>query len=140
MNTHTLKIGQLANATGLSVDTIRFYESRGLIKSGARTASGYRQFIEDDVAKLQFVQRAKKVGFTLEEITELLALQLHPDDHTCEEVKQFTANKIKELEHKLKELSQIRDSLNTIHTACCGGPESATKCSILHALNTVNTL
>lgn len=137
MKTKHYKIGQLANLTGLTVDTVRFYENKGLVEASLRTEAGYRLFSDDDLTRLQFVKRAKRVGFTLDEISELLELRLRPDDHTCEEVKQVTARKVKELDQKIAELETIRKSLKTLHTACCGGAESAEHCSILQALDSM---
>lgn len=137
---NSYKIGQLAGLTGLTADTIRFYETKGLITPGKRSASGYRLYTQVDVATLQFIQRAKRVGFTLDEIHELLALKLQPDDHTCEEVKQYTADKMREVNEKIDELVQIRNSLQTLHDICCGGNESAAHCSILQTLDSVDTL
>lgn len=124
----------------ISVDAIRFYESKGLIVSGQRSAGGYRIFDYTELEKLQFIQRAKKVGFTLDEISELLELRLHPDAHTCNEVKDYTQKKITELSRKIVELEKIKSSLEQLHDACCGGPESAENCSILHLLDSEDPL
>ena len=137
MKTKHYKIGQLASLTGLTVDTVRFYENKGLVQASQRSDAGYRLFSADDLARLQFIKRAKTVGFTLDEISELQELRLHPDDHTCEEVKQVTARKVRELDDKIAELEKIRMSLKTLHTACCGGPKSAEHCSILQALDSM---
>ena len=141
MNTvATLKIGELARQANVSVDTIRFYESKGLISATMRSASGYRLFSDEDRTRLLFIQRAKQVGFTLEEIGELLELKLHPDDHTCEEVKQRTAQKLQKVSEKIAELERIQRSLNTLYTACGGGAQSAQHCSILQLLESDNPL
>ena len=141
MNTvATLKIGELARQANVSVDTIRFYESKGLISATMRSASGYRLFSDEDGTRLLFIQRAKQVGFTLEEIGELLALKLHPDDHTCEEVKQRTAQKLQKVSEKIAELERIQRSLKTLYTACGGGAQSAQHCSILQLLELDNPL
>lgn len=136
----TLKIGELARQANVSVDTIRFYESKGLISATMRSASGYRLFSDEDRTRLLFIQRAKQVGFTLEEIGELLALKLHPDDHTCEEVKQRTAQKLQKVSEKIAELERIQRSLKTLYTACGGGAQSAQHCSILQLLESDNPL
>lgn len=135
-----LKIGELASQTGMTVDAIRFYENKGLIASAHRSEGGYRLFDDAELEKLQFIQRAKKVGFTLDEIKDLLELRLHPDDHTCEEVKHHTHTKIVEIEHKIAELDRIKQSLQRLHSACCGGPESAEHCSILQLLDSEEPL
>lgn len=136
----TLKIGELARQANVSVDTIRSYESKGLISATMRSASGYRLFSDEDRTRLLFIQRAKQVGFTLEEIGELLALKLHPDDHTCEEVKQRTAQKLQKVSEKIAELERIQRSLKTLYTACGGGAQSAQHCSILQLLESDNPL
>lgn len=136
----TLKIGELARQANFSVDTIRFYESKRLISATMRSASGYRLFSDEDRTRLLFIQRAKQVGFTLEEIGELLALKLHPDDHTCEEVKQRTAQKLQKVSEKIAELERIQRSLKTLYSACSGGAQSAQHCSILQLLESDNPL
>lgn len=135
MNEEFYKIGQLAKATGLTVDTIRFYEEQGLLCPTRRSAAGYRQFSQQDLEKLQFIQRTKAVGFTLKEISELLALKLHPDDHTCMEVKEVTEQKIHQVSKKIDELEKIRGSLQQLAIACDGGPRSAEHCNILQLLD-----
>jgi MerR family Zn(II)-responsive transcriptional regulator of zntA len=136
----TLKIGELAQATGISIEAIRFYESKGLLAARERSAGGYRLYSPDELAKLRFIRRAKMVGFRLEEIKELLELRLHPDEHTCLEVKQYTRHKIEELEQRISELARIKASLQRLHTACCGGDESALNCSILQLLDSGESL
>src|ERR671911_1177373 len=73
-NDSRLKIGEVANWTGLSIKTIRYYESRGLLEQPSRTEGGYRLYGPEEVARLRFVQRAKLLGLTLEEIKELVKL------------------------------------------------------------------
>ena len=128
------KIGQLAEKAGSNVETLRYYESQGLIKASERTTAGYRLYTEQDAERLYFVLHAKKVGFSLKEIDRLLNLQLHKDDHTCEEVKGATADKINEIEAKIHDLEKIKFALQKLHDACCGGVERATRCSILQTL------
>jgi len=132
------KIGELAKKTGISVEALRFYESQGLIQAARRSESGYRLYNEQDAQRLYFVLHAKKVGFSLKEINHLLGLQLHKDEHTCEEVKRYTGDKIAEVEAKIRDLEKIKVALENLHAACCGGPEKATECSILHSLEDPN--
>src|SRR5690606_33543972 len=75
-----MQIGQLAKRTGVPVDTVRYYESHGILPPPARHASGYRRYDEGDVARLTFVRRAKSLGFTLREIRELLGLSARKDE------------------------------------------------------------
>ncbi len=78
-------IGEVAKRSGLGLETIRFYERKGLIEEPPRTDSGYRQFPEDVVARIRFIRRAKELGFKLSEISELLSLRVDPDT-TCADV------------------------------------------------------
>lgn len=139
-STDEYKIGELAKLTGMTVEAIRFYESKKLIRTSKRLANGYRIFNQHELDKLLFIQRAKAVGFTLDEISALLELQLHPTEHSCAEVKQFTANKINEIQTKIDELQHFKSSLNVLHQACCGGPESTEHCTILQVLNSEERL
>ncbi len=132
------KIGELARLSGISVEAIRFYEQKGLLKSDSRTPSGYRLFTEYELNKLGFILRAKAVGFRLDEISELLDLRAHADEHSCGEVKDYTAQKISEISAKIDELTKIKLSLEQLHHACCGGNESALNCSILQLLDDQN--
>ncbi len=129
-----MKIGELAKTVGLDIQTLRYYESQGLLEEPLRTQSGYRDYSEGAITHLSFIKKAKLVGFTLKEIKDLLAIQVTKDEHTCKEVKQFTQVKLDEINHKLGELNQIKLALEKIHKTCCGGSEIATHCSILSAL------
>lgn len=128
------RIGELAKAVGSSVETLRFYESRGLLVSQTRSPAGYRLYSDHHFKQLNFILQAKKVGFSLKEIKHLLGLNLNKDDHTCEEVKSYTGEKIAEIDAKIRDLQSIRISLQRLYQACCGGTEKATHCSILHTL------
>ena len=129
-----MKIGALAKCVGIDIQTLRYYESQGLIAEPDRTQSGYRDYSEEAITHLSFIKKAKLVGFTLKEIKDLLAIQVTKDEHTCQEVKQFTQVKLDEINHKLEELNQIKIALEKIHQTCCGGSETAAHCSILSAL------
>ena len=129
-----MKIGNLANQVGLDIQTLRYYETQGLLNEPSRTDNGYRDYPEDAIASLRFIKKAKLVGFTLKEIKELLAIQVTKDEHTCEEVKNFTQTKLDEINKKIMELQEIKSALQKIHKSCCGGDETAAHCSILSAL------
>ncbi len=129
-----MKIGQLANAVNIDIQTLRYYETQGLLQQPQRLANGYRDYPEEAIARVIFIKKAKTVGFTLKEIKELLAIQVTKDEHTCHEVKSFTQLKLDEINHKITELIDIRTALEKIHTSCCGGNETAAHCSILSAL------
>jgi MerR family copper efflux transcriptional regulator len=129
----TLTIGQVARNAGVGVETIRFYEREGLLEEPPRRTSGYRQYPEHVIKRIHFIKRAQQLGFSLKEISELLALRV--DGHTsCEEVKQRTETKIGEVERKLVELQRMRQALLHVSALCTGqGPASV--CPMLDALD-----
>ena len=129
-----LKRGELARQSGLSVDTIRYYEQQGLLLTPAREPNGYRRFDPANLERLTFIQRAKRVGFSLKDIAELLALEVDRDAHTCEEVKTIAQTKQREIEARMNELSRMHAALSLINERCCGGTHPATHCTILTAL------
>lgn len=129
-----MKIGQLAKTVDIDIQTLRYYESQGLLSEPNRLENGYRDYPLESISSLNFIKKAKLVGFTLKEIKELLAIQVTRDKHTCEEVKNFTQIKLDEITLKIDELLLIKSALEKIHSSCCGGSEIATHCSILSAL------
>ena len=129
-----LTIGQLARQAHVNVETVRYYERRGLIPPPPRRATGYRQYSPDTVARIQFIKRAQEVGFTLKEIKELLSLRVAPGT-TCSDIKIRAEGKIAEVESKIKDLNRMKKALMTLKAACSGrGPTS--ECPILEALET----
>ncbi len=133
-----LKIGELAELAGISRDALRFYEKHGLLTPTARTDSGYRLYSKSDVLRISFILSAKEVGFTLNEVHQLLELEVTKDKKSCQDVKEFVDNKIQVVNQRLIEMKKIKQSLKTLSVACCGGDEPATHCTILGALNTHN--
>ena len=100
-----MKIGDLATSVGIDIQTLRYYENQGLLDEPERLQNGYRDYPEGAIASLSFIKKAKLVGFTLKEIKELLAIQVTKDEHTCQEVKNFTQIKLDEISKKIKELN-----------------------------------
>ena len=127
-----MNIGKAAKFSGLTVKTVRFYSDIGIIKPYIDTNTGYREFSENDVAKLQFVGKARKFNFSIEECRELLALYENKD-RSSKEVKSLTLEKIAEIDTKLSELKSLKDQLNTLATACQG--DDRPNCPILDALS-----
>lgn len=128
-----LTIGQLAERASVGVETIRFYERKGLIIRPGRPSSGFRRYDEDIARRIEFIRHAQELGFSLREIRDLLTLRVDPKT-TCAEVKQKTIEKIEEVDQKLKSLSRIRAALAAITRTCAGeGPTS--ECPILDALD-----
>lgn len=111
-----MKIGELSRQTGVSVDTIRYYEQRGLIPAAERLPSGYRQYVSGDVSRLKFIVQAKDLGFTLEEIGQLLAIRA--DDRACDEVRAVAEAKAAEIDGRIRKLSRMRQTLLTLAEQC----------------------
>ncbi|MBY5923135.1 Zn(2+)-responsive transcriptional regulator [Ferrimonas balearica] len=128
------RIGELAQRFEIKTDTLRYYEKHGLLSPSGRSDSGYRLYNDEDEVKLRFILRAKAVGFSLAQIQELLVIDASRAKWACQDVKGIVEKKVVELEQKIAELTQFRDSLQQLADACCGGPESAEHCSILEAL------
>lgn len=128
-----LTIGQVAKRAGIGVETVRFYERQGLLEEPKRKPSGYRQFDEGIVARLQFIRRAKQLGFTLKEIRELLALKLDPST-TCADVRGRAEVKITDIEAKIESLQRMKRALVKL-TNACNGRGRMSDCPILDALD-----
>jgi DNA-binding transcriptional MerR regulator len=106
----TLRIGEVAAATGLSVEALRFYERRGLLGRPARTASGYRAYDASVVERLAFIKRAQAIGFSLDEIAEILEMRGR-GEAPCQEVREAARRKLSELDERLRELRRYRNEL-----------------------------
>ncbi len=132
-NPKTLTIGKLARTAGVGVETVRFYERKGLIAKPPQRASGYRQYPAATIRRLRFIRRAKELGFTLAEIGELLSLRVHPET-TCSAVRAKAEAKIANIEEKVRTLERMLEALARMTVACSeSGPTSA--CPILEALD-----
>lgn len=106
----TLRIGEVAEATGISVEALRFYERRGLLGRPARTASGYRAYDEAVLERLAFIKRAQAIGFSLDEITEILEMRGR-GQAPCVHVREAARRKLAELDERLRELRRYRNEL-----------------------------
>jgi MerR family transcriptional regulator, copper efflux regulator len=123
-------IGELARRAGVGIDTVRYYESRGLVAPHSRLASGYRRYRDLDVARLRFIRRAQALGFTLEEIKSLLELSAQ---RNVAQVRRAAKAKLDDVERRIKELEQVRKGLAEL-VAECPGHGRAADCPILRAL------
>jgi MerR family Zn(II)-responsive transcriptional regulator of zntA len=128
------RIGELARICDINSDTLRFYEQNALLTPSSRSESGYRLYTEKDKDTLQFILRAKGVGFTLADIRELLSIEVNKADNACADVKVLVDTKRYDVEKKIAELIRFQTSLKRLSDACCGGAESAEHCTILEAL------
>lgn len=127
-----LTIGRLAKKMQINVETIRYYERKGLIPEPPRSESGYRLYSQEAILRIQFIRNAKKLGFSLKEISKLLSLRINPDA-PCIEVRKRAEVKIAEIEEKIQILRRMKEILGGLIAVCSGnGPLS--KCPILEAL------
>lgn len=128
-----LTIGQLAKKARVNIETVRYYERRGLIPEPPRSEAGYRKYPQSDVARILFIKRAKELGFSLKEIGELLFLRIDPDT-TCGDIVIKAELKITEIEKKIQTLQRMAKALSDLMKSCNGtGPTS--DCPILEALD-----
>jgi DNA-binding transcriptional MerR regulator len=115
-----LSIGRLAEAAGVHIETIRYYERRGLLPEPPRTAAGYRQYGPDDLWRLEFVGRAKALGFTLSEVGELLNEGVRSDASSVRTIVQL---KLEAIEARQRELAGVRARLARL-VDICADPDS----------------
>ena len=128
-----LTISVVARRARVPLDTIRYYERRGLLPAPPRSPGGYRQYSPDAVRRVTFIKRAQALGFTLEEIAELLALQT-TSGSACGAVEGRARAAISRIEAKLDELTRMRDAISRLATAC-RGDHPADQCPMLSALD-----
>ncbi len=137
-----IHIGQAAKVSGVSVDTIRFYQKLGLTKSATRSAGGYRLFDEEQIRDLQFVRHAQEFGFSLTEIKELLALR--KKHHACSEVQSMLECKLTDVRAKIEGLvrleAELRGALRTCNRALRLNPAVKHEdcCPLLERLDRTN--
>lgn len=137
MATETLTTSEVAEQADVNIQTVRYYERRGLIPEPPRTSAGYRQYDGEHVARIRFIKRAQELGFTLEEAHELLQLRATPDADRAD-VRAVAQDKIGEVEAKIRDLRRIRKTLDDLVEAC-EGHGSTSKCPILGALEVSET-
>lgn len=117
-----MQIGHLARQAGVAVDTVRYYERCGLLAAPARRPSGYRSYADADLERLRFIRRGKELGFTLEEIRELLRLNADPAADRGQ-VRALVSRRLADVERQLVALAAVRDVLAGLETSCSGrGP------------------
>ena len=126
-----LSIGQIANATRVKVVTIRYYERIGLVPKARRTTGNYRAYTTEDLCKLQFIRRCRDLGFTLDQIRELMRLSLQGSED-CSAIYRITARRLADIEDKILDLRRLARQLRRITKACEGGAIS--DCRIIEAL------
>lgn len=127
-----LRIGALAKATDTRVVTIRYYEKIGLLPPPRRTAGNYRAYRVEHLDRLRFIRRCRDLGFTLEQVRDLLRLS-GEDDRDCGEVDHIAADHLRTVERKLEGLERLADELRRIIGRCRGGGRIR-DCRIIDAL------
>jgi Cu(I)-responsive transcriptional regulator len=134
MATHArLTIGELAKATGTKVVTVRYYEQAGLLPAPPRTPGNYRAYGVDHLHRLRFIRRCRDLGFTLDQVRDLLCLSSQ-EDQACSEVDRITAEHLTEIERKIADLARLANELRRISSQCQGNGRIA-DCRIIEALS-----
>ncbi|MES2071955.1 MAG: Cu(I)-responsive transcriptional regulator [Pseudomonadota bacterium] len=126
-----MNIGEAAGASGVSAKMIRHYESIGLIKASLRSEAGYRTYNEKDLHTLRFIKRGRDLGFSLEQIRDLLSLW-QDAGRASADVKAIAQAHVLDLERRIHELSAMRDTLQHLAAACAG--DQRPDCPILQDL------
>ncbi len=127
-----LLIGELAEKVNVNKETIRYYERKGLIPNPPRNDSGHRQYSEIDIKRTEFIKRTQSLGFSLKEINDLLMLKIEPGT-TCKDIQKIVKLKISDIDKKIKDLKEIKNTLNKLAGRCTGrGPVG--ECPILDEL------
>jgi DNA-binding transcriptional MerR regulator len=129
-------IGQLSQRTGVSSETIRYYERITLLSRPQRAENGYRQYGETDVERLQFIRRSRALDFTLDEIREILAFR-ERQEPPCRYVMSVMQERMEEIERRIQDLEKLRDEIKDLHEAGKQLPEDVQmKTCVCHLIQT----
>ena len=128
-----LTIGKLAKQTGVTIETIRYYQRIGLLQEPIKPQNGYRHYPPEDINKIRFIKRAQQAGFSLKEIAELLSL----DGAHCNAVRKLAEQKCQKIDDQIADLNALRQALSGLIKNCT---QTASKnhCAILDALASDN--
>ena len=124
-------IGSLSKATGCKVETIRYYERIGILPAPPRTNGGHRSFGDEHLKRLSFVRRSRELGFSLDEVRQMLRL-VDGGDVTCEQVREITLEHLHDVQNKIADLKQMERTLKDTAARCAGG--EAPDCPIIDSL------
>lgn len=128
-----MTIGDVAKEAKVHIETLRYYERRGLLTSPPRSTSNYRLYAADTVRRVRFIKGAQELGFSLKEILELLSLRAEPNTR-CEDIRERAEAKIENLEAKIRSLRAMKQALTKLVAECSGnGP--ITECPILESVD-----
>jgi MerR family copper efflux transcriptional regulator len=129
----SMTVGAVAKSASVKIDTVRYYERRGLLPKPPRDKAGYRRFSSATVQRLRFIKHAQSLGFTLNEVKQLLALRITPDC-TCADVRYRAQTKMEDIQRRIGSLRAMKKALQQLVSACTAdGP--ASECSFLANLN-----
>ena len=128
-----LRVGEVARRSGVNLQTLRYYERRGLLPAPPRTEAGYRAYPPQAVDRVRLIKRAQGLGFTLQEIGELLALRAAPGT-CCADVRRRAEAKLQVIDEKIRTLEAMRGALGRLIAECAGQEGPASECPILEAL------
>jgi len=125
------RISDVTIKTGLTADTLRYYEKIKLLPKISRNVSGIREYDDKDISRLKFIQRAQKMNFSLAEISDLLKMRENPQK-VRDDIRQLTAKKLKEVDENLQSLTTLRNELQLLLNLCQGSKEG---CPIIEGLD-----
>lgn len=128
---HASTIGQLAAAVGVNVETIRFYQRRGLLRVPSRPPGGIRRYAPEDVARVKFIKSAQRLGFCLDEVRHLLRLD---EGMQCHAAAELAAHHLVDVRTRLRDLGRIEATLATLLERCRQGNETVA-CPLIAALH-----
>ncbi len=135
--TEKLTTAEVAREAGVNLQTVRYYERRGLLPAPPRRPSGYREYDDAYVRRIRFIKRAQDLGFTLAEVEELLSLRASPGAASLQ-VRRRAEEKLREVDARIRDLHQIRRTLQDL-AASCDGTGTTDECPILQALDGMET-
>lgn len=136
MTQNSFTIGTLAKKVGVNVETIRFYQRRGLFNQPAKPFKGVRLYTERDAQRLRFIKQGQKLGFSLDEVAELLRIE---DGQHCREAKEIALKKLVLIRQRIEGLRAMEASLSNL-VECCNGNTDSVPCPIIHSLNSILSL
>lgn len=128
-----LRIGDVAAQAGVHTETLRYYERRGILRAPKRSSRGYREYPTDTVRLIRFIKRAQELGFTLDEIEDLIAMRQTPSRRRSK-VRDLATAKLRAIDEKIERLHAMRDALSPLLEECACGADTVT-CPILEALD-----
>jgi MerR family mercuric resistance operon transcriptional regulator len=126
-----MRRGELANLSGCNIETVRFYEKQGLLPVPLRTTGGHRDYAPEHLRRLTFIRHSRELGFTLDQVRNLLAL-VDCGNYTCDEVRARTEAHLAEVRRKLKDLLEMEHAMADLVRRCDGG--STPTCAVIASL------